>query len=93
MPAEAGIQSHSARPLDSRFRGNDTSPQELAVYVCNGHLARLLNEAQHAGGDTVSNTGSGAVATHGSVAAGAGGVAVKGDVHGSITLGVPEKKE
>ena len=35
MPAQAGIQS---RPLDSRFRGHDTRPQALAVYLRNRHL-------------------------------------------------------
>lgn len=56
-------------------------------------LERLLNSAHREGGDTLINTGSGAVATRGGVAAGAGGVAVKGDVHGGITLGTSEKKE
>jgi hypothetical protein len=55
-------------------------------------LERLLAAAQREAGDTITNTGSGAVATHGGVAAGAGGVAVRGDVHGGITLGGTEKK-
>jgi hypothetical protein len=55
-------------------------------------LERLLNSAQSEGGDTIINIGSGAVATKGGVAAGAGGVAIKGDVHGDITLGGSEKK-
>lgn len=38
-------------------------------------------------------SGSGAVATHGGVAAGAGGVAVGGNVHGSIVTGGTPKKE
>ena len=33
------------------------------------------------------------VATHGGVAAGEGGVAVKGDVHGDITVGAPKKNK
>jgi len=55
-------------------------------------LARLLAQAQEAGGGTVVNTGAGAVATHGGVAGGAGGVAVGRDVHGGITLGRSEKQ-
>jgi hypothetical protein len=55
-------------------------------------LERLLATAQREAGDTIINTGSGAVATHGGVAAGAGGVAVRGDVHGGIALGGTEKK-
>ena len=47
-------------------------------------LERLLRTA---GGDTIFNTGSGAVATHGGVAAGAGGVAVGGNVDGAIVIG------
>ena len=47
-------------------------------------LERLLRAA---GGDTIVNTGSGAVATHGGVAAGAGGVAVGGNVDGAIVIG------
>jgi hypothetical protein len=56
-------------------------------------LERLLISARHQGGDTVTNTGSGAVATKGGVAAGEGGVALKGNVHGNITVGGAEKKE
>lgn len=55
-------------------------------------LRRLLDEAKREAGDTIINTGSGAVATGSSVAAGEGGVAVKGDVHGNITVGGSEKK-
>jgi hypothetical protein len=55
-------------------------------------LERLLNSAQSESGDTSINTGSGAVATKGGVAAGAGGAAIRGDVHGNITVGGAEKK-
>jgi hypothetical protein len=55
-------------------------------------LERLLDNAQQQSGDTIRNQGSGAVAMHGGVAAGAGGVAVRGDVQGGITLGGGEKK-
>jgi hypothetical protein len=55
-------------------------------------LARLLEEAKRQSGDTITNTGSGAVATRGGVAAGAGGVAVRGDVQGGINIGGSEKK-
>jgi hypothetical protein len=50
-------------------------------------LSQAGSEAKGQGGDTITNTGSGAIATGGSVAAGEGGVAVGRDVHGSITLG------
>jgi hypothetical protein len=55
-------------------------------------LERLLSSAQSGGGDTIVNTGSGAVATRSSVAAGKGGVAIKGDVHGNIIAGGAKKK-
>ena len=38
-------------------------------------------------------SGSGAVVTHGGVAAGAGGVAIGGDVHGGVMIGSKPKKE
>jgi hypothetical protein len=50
-------------------------------------LAKLLSQAQKAAGDTITNAGSGAVATGGGVAAGAGGVAVGGSVHGDVVTG------
>jgi hypothetical protein len=53
-------------------------------------LAQLLAIVQQESGDAILNTGSGAVATRGGIAAGAGGVRIKGDVHGSITVGGPE---
>jgi hypothetical protein len=55
-------------------------------------LARLLDEAKRQSGGTIINTGSGAVATSGSVAAGAGGMAVGGDVRGNISIGGSENK-
>lgn len=45
-------------------------------------LARLLAAAS---ADTINNVGSGAVATHGGVAAGEAGIAVGGSVHGDIS--------
>jgi hypothetical protein len=56
-------------------------------------LARLLEKAQRESSESIIVTGSGAAATKDSVAAGAGGVAVRGDVNGGITLGGSEKKE
>ena len=53
-------------------------------------LERLLLAAGANVGPIV-NTGSGAVATHRGVAAGEGGVAVGGDVHGDISV-TPRKK-
>lgn len=56
-------------------------------------LAELVRNAKPQEGDTIANTGSGAVATHGGVAAGKGGVAVKGDVHGGIRVGNDPEKD
>jgi hypothetical protein len=56
-------------------------------------LERLLSSAQHQSADTISNTGSGAVAMHGDTAAGAGGVAIQGNVYGNIATGRAEHKE
>jgi hypothetical protein len=56
-------------------------------------LTRLLEKAQRESSESIIQTGSGAVATKGGVAAGASGVAVGGDVQGGITLGGSEKKE
>jgi formylglycine-generating enzyme required for sulfatase activity len=47
-------------------------------------LAELLKSAQHEAGDTIIVKGFGPVATKGGVAAGGGGIAIKGDVHGDI---------
>ena len=56
-------------------------------------LAQLLSIVQPERGDQILNTGSGAVATHGGIGAGAGGVAVGGDVHGGIVMEGRLKKE
>jgi hypothetical protein len=56
-------------------------------------LAQLLASVQQESGDQILNIGSGAVATRGGAAASAGGVAITGDVHGSITVGGAQKKE
>ena len=56
-------------------------------------LAQLLSIVQPERGDQILNTGSGAVATHGGVGAGAGGVAVGGDVHDGIVMEGRLKKE
>jgi hypothetical protein len=55
-------------------------------------LTHLLEDAKRQSGDTISNTGSGAVASSGGVAAGAGGVAVQGGVQGGINIGGSERK-
>lgn len=56
-------------------------------------LKQLLESAGRAMGQTnISNTGSGAVATSGGVAAGEGGAAVGGNVLGDITVGGSKKK-
>ncbi|MBI5712256.1 MAG: hypothetical protein HZC38_02345 [Chloroflexi bacterium] len=50
-------------------------------------LEKMLDVAKAQLGDSITNTGSGAVATRGGVAAGAGGIAIGGDVQGSIVMG------
>lgn len=55
-------------------------------------IAHLLDSLQREGGDTIINTGSGGVVTRGGVAAGKGGVAIQGDVHGNVSLGASDKK-
>ena len=50
----------------------------------------LLNSAQHQSSDTI--VSSGPVATHGGVAATTGGVAIKGNVQGNLTVGETAKK-
>ena len=50
-------------------------------------LVESFDKAQKAAGVTIVNTGSGAVAIQGGVAAGAGGVAVGGNVSGGIIMG------
>jgi hypothetical protein len=54
---------------------------------------RLLTSARNQMGDTITNTGSGAVATRGGVAAGKGGTAIGGNVHGNVSTGSPDKRE
>lgn len=56
-------------------------------------LSQLLAAVQPERGDQSLNTGPGAIATRGGVAAGASGVAIKGDSHGPITVGMSGKKE
>ena len=93
--AEEAVKDLVARPADGdnqavfRKELRKVLEAEPAFAV---ELERLLISAQHQGGDTVINTGSGAVAAKGGVAAGVGGMAIKGDVHGNITVGGSEKK-
>lgn len=58
-----------------------------AVPAFAAEFQRLLDETRAEAGDRIVNTSSGAVATHGSVAAGAGEIAVGGDVHGNVVVG------
>jgi hypothetical protein len=94
--AEEAVTDLLAKPNDqltqSVFAGQlrkvlEAEPTFLA------ELEQLLTSVQKGSGDQILNTGSGAVATRGGVAAGAGGAAVKGNVQGNITIGGSEKKE
>jgi hypothetical protein len=93
--AEAAVQDFTEKPGDQLNQSTFTNQLRKvldAEPVFATELARLLEEAKRQSGDTISNTGSGAVATSGGVAAGAGGAVVRGDVHGGINIGVSEKK-
>ena len=85
----------AANPTDednqAAFRKELRKAQEGDAHFA-AEAKRLLIEAG-ASADRVTNVGSGAVATHGGVAAGEGGVAVKGDVHGDISVNQPSKKK
>lgn len=93
--AEEAVKDLVVRPDDqlnqSTFANQLRKVLELEPAFA-AELEQLLNSAQSEGGDTIVNTGSGAVATKGGVAAGAGGAAIKGDVHGNVTIGGSEKK-
>jgi hypothetical protein len=56
-------------------------------------LQAELKQLERTGTFNIHVSGSGAVATDGGVAAGAGGVAVKGDVYGGVVIGGTPKKE
>lgn len=60
--------------------------QEVAILNQAKKLLELLDESKDQGNSIV-QTGSGAVATGSATAAGKGGVAVGGDVHGGIRMG------
>lgn len=60
--------------------------QEEAILSQAKKLLALIDES-NAQGDTIINTGSGAIATGSGPAAGKGGIAVGGDVHGGISTG------
>jgi len=68
--------------------------QHLTHFLQAEHPANSLPGAGSARAETgprssIQNQGSGAVATGGGVAAGQGGIAIKGDVHGNITIVEP----
>lgn len=70
------------------YAGGDAQPKGLPFDPAQARIDLSPDPfASSAGGDTIHNTGSGAVATRGGVAAGQGGVAVGGDVHGGIRIG------
>jgi hypothetical protein len=93
--AEAAVKDFAKRPDDqlsqSSFAHQLRNLLEAEPALAT-ELARLLDDAKRQGGETISNTGSGAVATSGGVAAGAGGMAVGGNVGGNVSIGGSEKK-
>jgi hypothetical protein len=93
--AEEAVQDLLANPDDddnrAAFRKELRKVLETDASFA-AEFERLLGSAQGTGGDTITVTGSGAAATRGGTAAGAGGVAVRGDVHGGVNIGGAEKK-
>jgi energy-coupling factor transporter ATP-binding protein EcfA2 len=94
--AEVAVQDLVTQPEDednlAAFR------KELRKILRNdpafaAELKGLLNQTQGQGSDTISNTGSGAVATRGGIAGGEGGLVLQGDVHGYINQGGYQGKE
>lgn len=93
--AEAAVQDLAEQPgdqLNQSTFANQLRKVLEAEPAFVTELAHRLEEAKRQSGDTITNTGSGAVATSGGVAAGADGVAVGGDVEGGISIGGSEKK-
>jgi hypothetical protein len=73
------LQAIATLEAQQRELGLDHSPQIAQLRQRLGEISGL------------SQSGSGAIATTGGVAAGEGGVAVRGDVHGNICLGPPAR--
>jgi hypothetical protein len=94
--AEEAIKDFIAQPEDednwAAFRKELRKALEAEPTFAQ-ELGALLDNVRRQGDDSIIVTGSGAAATRGSIAAGAGGVAVGGDVQGGITLGGSEQKE
>jgi hypothetical protein len=93
--AEEAVKDFVSKPDDEDYRA--AFRKELRKMLADEpvfvtELARLLEDAKRQSADTISNTGSGAIATSSGVAAGAGGVAVRGDLQGGINMGASEKK-
>ena len=86
---------------DGHKKRNKTARQKLAAHNAAAFVAHALQQvplkrlelSAEAAAASVQNSGSGAVATQGGVAAGAGGVAVGRDVHGGIHLHSPPASE
>jgi hypothetical protein len=94
--AEEAVQDITAKPDDEDNRAAFRKELRKALEAdptFAAELERLLANASAASGDTIVNTGWGAVATSGGVAAGAGAVAVGGNVQGNIRTGGSEKAE
>ncbi len=94
--AEEAVKDFVAQPADedhrAAFRKQLGKALEAEPAFVN-ELAYLLEEAKRQGCDTTINTSLGAVATGGGVAAGAGGVAIRGNVQGNIRTGGSDKTE
>lgn len=94
--AEEAVKDLTAKPQDednvASFRKQLKKAVEADVQFAD-ELARLLADAQRESVQTVNNTGSGAVATGGGVAAGQGGTAIGGNVFGNVSPGGSDPKE
>lgn len=78
--------------LDTFTRAREALPEADRQWFVDT-LQKELKQLGNAATFNIQVSGSGAVATHGGVAAGAGGVAVGGNVHGSVIVGGGTKKE
>jgi hypothetical protein len=94
--AEEAIKDFVAKPEDkdnqAAFRKELRKVLE-AEPAFQAEFERLLGNAEREAGDTLIVTGSGAAAMKDGVAAGEGGIAVRGDVLGGITYRPSEKRD
>jgi hypothetical protein len=94
--AEEAVKDLAANPRDednvASFRKELKKALEADAQFAD-ELGRLLTDVQRESGQIIYNIGPGAVATSGGVAAGQGGIAIGGDVHGNVSLANSDPKK